>query len=472
MEKNKEVLESVDVIDGYQYQEIMNQKGFINNHRWECMSKQRMHILKLALDAKTKQPVPDMLPSWVFVQDLLGIKLSIPTLGVMGDYEYNTTLGVKENIDILLPQVKEEELKNSVFLKEDELSNAKEVIDSNYEMYKENFILSRTTMKLINYTQVSSNFNKFRSGILNKALPSDEVVEAKKKLRDYYKIISATIEAQFIKTNPTASKDIKSMANQLNKYEFKNSPMNQPAKDKAITFACYSNLVTTIEDGKEKKIEAAVGETKINSLASFAMNEQKFKKILTAEKQSKIQSFDVISIELFYNNQDNKMQAGGTDLEITASDVTLPENKVFEIFEKAIMDTSYLKCYGMTVYELSDFESQAMEWLANNAQYIAAIPGETKEKLNQSILAMVKAESEAKSDAEEFVEGLKYESEPPVPKTVEETTPKVEEVAKTEEISETEEKTTDEIDAKTKELIEKSGLTEEQYKELKKQGIL
>lgn len=471
MERNKEVLESVDVIDGYRYQEIMNQKGFINDHRWDCMSKQRMHILKLALDAKTKQPVPDMLPSWVFVQDLLGIKLSIPTLGIMGDYEYNTQIGVKENIDLLLPEVKPEELRNSVYLKEDELENAKEVIDSNYEMYKENFISSRTTMKLINYTQISSNFNKFRSGILNKALPSDEIVEAKQKLRDYYNIISAIIEAQFTKTNPNAAKDIKTAATQLSKYEFKNSPMNSRARDRAITFVCYSNLVTTIEDGKEKKIEASVGDIKVNTLASFAMNEQKFKKILIAEKQNKNQSFDVISIELFYNNPDNKMQAGGTDLEVTVSEETLPENKVFEIFEKAILDTSYLKCYGMTVYELSDFESQAMDWLANNVQYIELIPGETKEKLNQNILAMVKAESEAKGEADKFINALKFEDSPEVTKKVQETEPKVEEASEKilipeqpkEEVSEEERK---------KEFMEESGLTEQQYEVLKAQGLI
>lgn len=489
MDRSEELKKSVSIISAHQYQEMMNQRGLIKNHRWDLMANQRMHILKVALDAKTGMPIPDKLPSWVFVEELLGIRLTINELGIVGDFEYDTDKNVLDNIKEILPQVSKEQLSKSIYLKEEDLDNPLEAIEKNYALWKENFILKRTTMKIINYTEIQSKFGKFKQGILDKTLSDEEAQKVTSKLRDYYYLIKAIVDAQFNLASPNAkNQDVKIYASQVSKYEFNNSPMNSKSKPKAIVFVVYSNLVEIQNPNTRQmmKVESKKEGTEINELASFNMNSNKFGKINAVEAKIKEQDFDTISIELLYNSQNSKLEAGGTNLEISESEVKLREEEVFELFKGAIPDISYAKCYGMSIYDFSEFEEQAMTWLVNNKEMIEKIPGETREKLNEDMINMVYAEAQAAKDAEDVISNFNFstqeeESESQIGseaskliEEAEETVDAVEETTKDEEVvtpkeaEEHKESLEAEYERKAKEL----NLTVEQYKSLVEKNLL
>lgn len=383
------------------YQEIQSKKGFIPNHKWNIGDTQAVFILKAAKESvESAKTIPNKLPSWVLVEELLGTTISVTSIGVQGQHEYDVTKSAKENFDALIEVVSDEDLAQNKLCPKD-IRTREEIkawVNENWDKIVEDFNYDRTTMKIVVGRSVETRVPKWDRSILEPQATEEDMVSVIKEVNDYHYICKALLEAKFRRDNRSLAPGTDEYSNSFDAYQFKEMAVSR-VRDRAFTYVVYSKLQITRSERKLVEDNTYGGP---NQLASYELSSTKNTKLLSAILGAVKVHLDYYALEFYYSKEADKMTSG-KNLNIQSSMLEIEENKIFEYFQGAIRDDAFNKVSGTNIVKPEEIARRAQQYAINMADFFKTIPGETREKLNQELLSKLEVEAKNALESEDYI---------------------------------------------------------------------
>lgn len=426
--------QNVTVCGTKKYQEIISSKGFLPFFKWDLNTQYRLCVLKIAADYNNPEEyVYDKLPSWVFIEDLLGITIAVDGI-CRGKYNLETDKTVIENITELIPKIEKEEILKSKLLTDnaakkhasklgleytiEELSEDKtkllEVIKAMYDSLKIDFISQRTDLRITVADTYSYQHPKFKSGVLDKTQEKSAIDEQRNTIYKYSLLSELALTEQYKVGNPTVDITSEEGEKKLQK-ALNDNRICSRVRTSALIFTVSSKI---IEDNETRSYVEMKQDEAYRQLGAWGVSNSRIGKFSESNVLGADKEFDYLPYLVKFSStpgqkSGNEKMNQGRNATITAwantqvhPDTYISEAEVFEYFKAAIREDSYNKLPGFSVLNIGEFISSVTEKLKEYETFIKMIPQESKIKIGTDFIDVVLADIKATNEAKSFVESL------------------------------------------------------------------
>lgn len=389
----------VDVVGEKIYREELASQGFINPFSYKEGTIHEAAILKVASDRNDLQEYKiGKLPSWIFTEDVLGVKPTINEITQSGEFNYDVRKTAEENIQRAITAEDgidlNKFLSNSqlIAMYKDNTSNLEELVQNNdrngvYQWvlqflptYKENFIKTRTQLLIAFGATVTTNVkDSYRKGTINLENKEDKIVSR------YFKLTDAIMEKKFIEktglTEEDKKKDPKEYKKKYRDYLFK---AKEPLTRSRQTGILYMATREVILYNGQYLPKANADNSEDFQLKYFTLSGTKYKKIAVRRSDPGLDSeLDYVMFRIEYMGE-TKAEAG-RNMTVLGQATRLKPEEIYDVYASALPELSYKKCYDLQEYPIDEVVGAVTEFLTENASYLENLTGEEKERLGDSL---------------------------------------------------------------------------------------
>lgn len=389
----------VDVVGEKVYREELASQGFINPFSYKEGTIHETAILKVASDRNDLQEYKiGKLPSWIFTEDVLGVKPTINEIAQTGEFIYDVRKTAEENIQRAVTAEDGIDLNkflaNSqlVAIYKDNTSNLDELVQNNdrngvYQWimqflptYKENFIKTRTQLLIAFGATVTTNVkDSYRKGTINLENKEDKIVSR------YFKLTDAIMEKKFIEktglTEEDKKKDPKEYKKKYRDYLFK---AKEPLTRSRQTGILYMATREVILYNGQYLPKANADNSEDFQLKYFTLSGTKYKKMAVRRSDPGLDSeLDYVMFRIEYMGE-TKAEAG-RNMTVLGQSTRLKPEEIYDVYASALPELSYKKCYDLQEYPIDEVVGAVTEFLTENASYLENLTGEEKERLGDSL---------------------------------------------------------------------------------------
>jgi len=360
------------------YKEELATSGFIPGLKYNHGDLRVRHMLKVAKDVDGNFQF-GKLPSWVYFEEVTGVKPMTPIGEDVGEYNYDTKLSAVDNIMNCIESAKGNQERmvkvvNSNFfiaLVAPEIENRDNVIIESYinnpdqlrvaiEEHMKDFIKQRTDLLVLYANTIATKVpgtKTFRSG----TLPPEEEDggEAIKTGKNLFRLANTIITNRFKKENPSLMPDSKPFKDAIRDYRSENMPIQKPSLQ-GLMFAADAKVTDNYEIVKDQ-----YGNEFTLGYYDLGGGQGKLDKINAKKPLKGVDTqLDVLSLLFCYNSGSDKKEAG-QKMQVDRFDepaAMLTPEKVHDMFVKTLSPKSYTMCYKFNDYDIREVAQFMATW--------------------------------------------------------------------------------------------------------------